>query len=96
MLLGGRFLAAPRPELAPCLGDVEATPVLASNPDACKLILFHQSLSRTFKAYYTEYVQGYLYSEFPTLVSYSHFVKLLPTILVLLGYCQLVRRGKVY
>ena len=46
------------------------------------LILFHQSHSRTFKAYYTEYVQRHLCSEFPTLVSYNRFVELMPTVLV--------------
>ena len=33
--------------------------------------LFHQSHYRTFKAYYTEYVQRHLCGEFPTLVSYQ-------------------------
>ena len=37
------------------------------------IILFHQSHYRTFKAYYTEYVQRHLHSEFPTLVSYQRF-----------------------
>src|SRR5260370_1974789 len=37
------------------------------------VILFHQSHYRTFKAYYTEYVQCHLRSEFPTLVSYQRF-----------------------
>ena len=46
------------------------------------VILFHQSHYRTFKAYYTEYVQRHLQSEFPTLVSYHRFVELMPTILV--------------
>jgi hypothetical protein len=46
------------------------------------MILFHQSHYRTFKAYYTEYVQQHLRSEFPTLVSYQRFVELMPTILV--------------
>ena len=46
------------------------------------VILFHQSHYRTFKAYYTEYVQCHLCSEFPTLVSYSRFVELMPTVLV--------------
>jgi len=46
------------------------------------MILFHQSHYRTFKAYYTEYVQYHLRSEFPTLVSYQRFVELMPTILV--------------
>ena len=46
------------------------------------LILFHQSHYRTFKAYYTDYVQRHLRSEFPALVSYQRFVELMPTVLV--------------
>ncbi|HEY6406902.1 MAG TPA: IS982 family transposase, partial [Ktedonobacteraceae bacterium] len=46
------------------------------------MILFHQSHYRTFKAYYTEYVQHHLRREFPTLVSYQRFVELMPTLLV--------------
>ena len=46
------------------------------------VILFQQSHYRTFKAYYTEYVHRHLCSEFPTLVSYSRFVEVMPTILV--------------
>jgi len=53
------------------------------------LIHFHQSHYRTFKAYYTEYVQVYLTSEFPHLVSYPRFVALIPTMLLpLLAYLQ--------
>jgi hypothetical protein len=46
------------------------------------LILFQQSHYRTFKAYYTEYVQRHLRREFPTLLSYHRFVELLPTVVV--------------
>jgi hypothetical protein len=46
------------------------------------LIWFHQSHYRTFKAYYTEYVQGHLRAEFPTLPSYTRFVELTPRVLV--------------
>ena len=46
------------------------------------LIWFHQSHYRTFKAYYTEYVQVHLRGEFPRLVSYSRFVDLTPSVLV--------------
>jgi hypothetical protein len=46
------------------------------------LILFQQSHYRTFKAYYTEYIQRHLRIEFPTLLSYQRFVELLPTLLV--------------
>jgi hypothetical protein len=48
------------------------------------LIYFHQSQYRTFKAYYTEHVQGHLRSEFPRLVSYARFVQLTPRVLPLL------------
>lgn len=51
------------------------------------LIHFHQSQYRTFKAYYTRYVQLHLCSEFPCLVSYGRFVQLIPRVLALLcGY----------
>lgn len=46
------------------------------------VILLHQSHYRIFKAYYTEYVQRHWCGEFPTLVSYQGFVKLMPTALV--------------
>jgi hypothetical protein len=53
------------------------------------LIHFHQSHYRTFKAYYTEHVQVHLTSEFPHLVSYQHFVALIPGVLVpMLAYLQ--------
>ena len=53
------------------------------------LIHFHQSHYRTFKAYYTEYVQVHLSREFPHLVSYSRFVALIPRMMVpLLAYLQ--------
>jgi len=46
------------------------------------MIHFHQSHYRHFKAYYTEYVQARLRSEFPQLVGYGRFVQLLPRVLV--------------
>src|SRR6266571_8212486 len=46
------------------------------------VILFHQSHYRAFKAYYTQYVQRHLSSEFPTLVSYHRFVESMPTVLI--------------
>jgi hypothetical protein len=53
------------------------------------LIHFHQSHYRTFKAYYMEYVQVHLSSEFPHLVSYPRFVALIPSMLIpLLAYLQ--------
>ena len=44
------------------------------------LIHFHQSQYRTFKAYYSQHVQGYLRREFPNLVSYGRFVQLMPCV----------------
>ena len=53
------------------------------------LMHFHQSHSRTFKAYYTEHAQAHLSKEFPHLVSYSRFVALIPDRMVpLLAYLQ--------
>jgi hypothetical protein len=46
------------------------------------MIHFHQSHYRHFKAYYTEYVQERLRSEFPHLVSYGRFIQLMPRVLV--------------
>jgi hypothetical protein len=46
------------------------------------MIRFQQSHYRHFKAYYTEYVQGSLPSEFPQLVGYRCFVQLMPRVLV--------------
>jgi len=45
-------------------------------------ILFQQSGYRTFKGFYTQYVQVHLRAEFPRLVSYTRFVELLPRVLV--------------
>src|SRR5947207_901453 len=53
------------------------------------LIHFHQSHYRTFKAYYTEYVQVHLTNEFPRLVSYTRFVALIAHMMVpRLSYLQ--------
>ena len=41
------------------------------------IIHFHQSNYRTFKAYYNKYVCKHLQSEFPNLVSYTWFVRLM-------------------
>jgi hypothetical protein len=46
------------------------------------VIHFHQSRYRDFKTYYTRYVQVYLCSEFPNLVSYGRFVQLMTRVLV--------------
>jgi hypothetical protein len=53
------------------------------------VILFQRSHYRTFKAFYTEYVQVHLRREFPALVSYTRMVELLPRVLVpLVVYLQ--------
>lgn len=53
------------------------------------LIHFHQSHYRTFKAYYTDYVQVHLTGEFPRLVSYPRFVALIPQMMLpMLAYLQ--------
>lgn len=46
------------------------------------LIHFHQSHYRDFKAYYCDYVRGYLRQEFPGLVSYQRFVEFIPSALI--------------
>jgi hypothetical protein len=46
------------------------------------VILFQQSGYRTFKAFYTHYLQVHLRPEFPHLVSYNRFIELLPRVLV--------------
>ena len=54
------------------------------------LIHFHQSHYRNFKAYYTDYVQERLRTEFPGLVSYTRFVEFIPS--VLLPLCVYLRQ----
>jgi hypothetical protein len=46
------------------------------------LIAFHSSHYRDFKAYYLQQVCEHWRSEFPTLLSYKHFVDLIPSVLV--------------
>lgn len=55
-------------------------------------IHFHQSNYRTFKAYYTNYVLKYLRCEFPDLVSYSRFVRLMGQAFVPLTLFLLTQR----
>jgi len=58
------------------------------------VILFHQSSYRTFKAFYTKYVQKHLSKEFPELVSYNRFVELQPRVLLpLMVYLRLYCLG---
>lgn len=46
------------------------------------VIYFHVAGFRNFKTYYVTYVQKYLQEAFPNLISYSHFVNHLKSILV--------------
>jgi hypothetical protein len=46
------------------------------------LILFQASGYRTFKGFYTHYVQTQLRAEFPHLLSYTRFVALIPRVVV--------------
>jgi hypothetical protein len=51
------------------------------------IIHFHQSGYRTFKDYYLRHVSVYLRQAFPTLVSYTRFVELMPqTVVPLMVY----------
>jgi len=57
-------------------------------------IHFHQSGYRTFKAYYQNHVQKYLEKEFPDLVSYSRFVRLMAQAFVPLTLYLMMHRGQ--
>ena len=62
---------------------------LSSSEIMTILILFQQSGYRTFKGFYTQYVQTQLRAEFPQLVSYTRFVALMPRVLLpLVVYLQ--------
>jgi hypothetical protein len=58
------------------------------------IVYFHASHYRDFKHYYTEYVRGQLRPYFPTLVSYSRFVALMPRALVPLCSYLHTRKGR--
>jgi transposase len=57
------------------------------------LILFQQSGYRTFKGFYIRHVQIALRQEFPSLLSYSRFVELMPRFLVPLAAYLHTQRG---
>jgi Transposase DDE domain len=77
------------PKLAPVSGQRRRQPRLSESEIMTIVIHFHQSGYRDFKDYYTKYVEVYLRSEFPHLVSYSRFVTLMPRVVVLLwAYAQ--------
>ena len=53
------------------------------------VVHFHQKRYRDFKTYYTDHVAETLKAEFPTLLSYSRFIQLMPRILLALcAYLQ--------
>jgi len=58
------------------------------------IIYFHQSNYRTFKSYYTKYVRRHLQDEFPGLVSYSWFIRLMAQAFVPLLMFLLSQRGQ--
>ena len=58
------------------------------------LIHFHRSHYRDFKAYYTQHVCEHMRSEFPTLVSYTRFVELIPSALPAMCLYLRVRFGQ--
>ncbi len=57
------------------------------------VILVQHSGYRTFKAFYTQYVQMHLRAEFSRLVSYNRFVELLPRILLPLAVYLHTQQG---
>jgi len=68
--------------------------VLALSEIMTIIVYFHSSHYRDFKHYYTEYVATHLRPYFPTLVSYSRFVELIPRAVVpLCGYLH-TRKGR--
>ena len=59
------------------------------------LIAFHQSHYRDFKAYYCEQVLKNWHQEFPGLVSYTHFVEYIPSVVIpLIGYLRTCGLGR--
>lgn len=58
------------------------------------IIYFHQSNYRTFKAYYIKHVQVHMQAEFPELVSYSWFVRLMAQAFIPLIFYLLAQRGQ--
>ena len=58
------------------------------------VVLFHQSDYRTFKYFYM-YVQQNLYREFPRLISYSRFVRLMKTLFIPLFSYLVHIKGKI-
>ncbi len=57
------------------------------------MIHFHQSGYRTFKDYYEKHVREYLFTDFPKLVSYNRFVRLMSSSFVPLLFYLLSKKG---
>jgi len=76
-------------KLARVGGQRRRQPRLSESEIMTIIIHFHQSGYRDFKDYYTKHVQVHLRSEFPQLVSYNRFVRLMPRVALLLwAYAQ--------
>jgi hypothetical protein len=69
-------------------------PKLSTSEMMTIVILFHQSNYRTFKHFY-EYVSRYLRKEFPSLISYSHFVYLMKNLFIPIFAFLLWKRGEM-
>jgi hypothetical protein len=80
--------------LQPGQGTRLRQPALALSEIMTIIVYFHSSHYRTFTHYYTGYVVPHLRPYFPTLVSYTRFVELMPRALVpLCGYLH-TRKGQ--
>ena len=65
------------------------TPSLSASEIMTIVIHFHQAGYRDFKHFYQKHVCKYLFTEFPSLVSYGRFVELMPGVVLLLcAYLQ--------
>jgi len=75
------------PQLTAQAGKGVRQPSLCESEIMTILIHFHQSHYRDFKAYYTQHVQQHLRGEFPGVMSYARFIRLIPRVVGLLwGY----------
>lgn len=74
-------------------GQRRRQPRLSESEIMTLIIHFHQSGYRNFKDYYTEHVHKYLRAEFPSLVSYSRFIQLMPRVTRLLWAYAHARQG---
>ena len=66
-----------------------------SNAEIMTIIInFHQSHYRDFKNYYLGYVSKYLKEEFPSLLSYTRFIEVMPSVIIPLSSYLTTRLGK--